>query len=55
MGVLQLQEKVKELNDRFNSELESDRQKYDLLLQEKNEQELEYEEKLNEVMVVLNQ
>jgi hypothetical protein len=40
---------VKELNDRFNAELDSDRQKYDQLLQEKNEQELEYEEKLNEV------
>jgi hypothetical protein len=44
-----LQERVKELNDKFNSELEADRQKFDMLLQEKNEQEVEYEEKLRQV------
>lgn len=44
-----LQEKVKELHDKFNSELEADRQKFDMLLQEKNEQEVEYEEKLRQV------
>jgi hypothetical protein len=43
------QERIKELTDKFNAELEADRQKFDLLLQEKNEQELEYEEKLKQV------
>jgi hypothetical protein len=47
--LLCLQERVKELNDKFNSELEADRQKFDMLLQEKNEQEVEYEEKLRQV------
>jgi hypothetical protein len=44
-----LQERRKELTDKFNAELDADRQKFELLLQEKNEQELEYEEKLKQV------
>ncbi len=44
-----LQERLKDLSDKFNSELEADHQKFELLLQEKNEQELEYEEKLKQV------
>jgi hypothetical protein len=44
-----LQERIKEVTDKFNAELEADRQKFELLLQEKNEQELEYEEKLKQV------
>lgn len=43
------QERIKDLTDKFNSELEADRQKFDMLLQEKNEQEVEYEEKLRQV------
>ena len=45
---LHLQERVKELTEKFTSELEADRQKFELLLQEKNEQEMEYEEKLKQ-------
>lgn len=44
-----VQERIKELTDKFHAELDADRQKFDLLLQEKNEQELEYEEKLKQV------
>ncbi|GFH28055.1 uncharacterized protein HaLaN_26473, partial [Haematococcus lacustris] len=43
---LHLQERVKELTEKFSAELEADRQKFELLLTEKNEQEMEYEEKL---------
>jgi len=43
------QERIKEVTDKFNAELEADRHKFELLLQEKNEQELEYEEKLKQV------
>jgi hypothetical protein len=32
--------------EKFTAELEADRQKFELLLAEKNEQEMEYEEKL---------
>ena len=46
---LHLQEKVKELTERFSAEIESDRHKFELLLQEKNEQEMEYEEKLKQL------
>jgi hypothetical protein len=35
---MRAQEKIKELTERFTAELEADRQKFDLLLQEKNEQ-----------------
>lgn len=45
---LHLQERVKELTERFSAEIEGDRHKYELLLQEKNEQEMEYEEKLKQ-------
>jgi hypothetical protein len=45
---LHLQERVKELTEKFTTELENDRQKFELLLQEKNEQEMEYEEKLKQ-------
>jgi hypothetical protein len=44
-----LQERIKELTDKFNVELDADRQKFEVLLQEKNEQELDYEEKLKQV------
>lgn len=44
-----LQERLKELTDKFNSELDADRHKFSLLQQEKNEQEMEYEEKLKQV------
>jgi hypothetical protein len=44
-----MQERIKDLNDKFHTELDCDRQKFELLLQEKNEQELEYEEKLKQV------
>ncbi|KAG1658747.1 hypothetical protein FOA52_000860 [Chlamydomonas sp. UWO 241] len=43
---LHLQERIKELTEKFTVELETDRQKFELLLAEKNEQEMEYEEKL---------
>ncbi len=45
---LHLQERVKELTEKFTAELDADRQKFDLLLQEKNEQEMEYEDKLKQ-------
>lgn len=44
-----MQERIKELTDKFSAELDTDRQKFELLLQEKNEQELEYEDKLKQV------
>lgn len=34
--------------DKFTSEIDVDRQKFELLLAEKNEQEMEYEEKLKQ-------
>lgn len=43
------QERIKEVTDKLNAELEADRQKFEVLLQDKNEQELEYEEKLKQV------
>ncbi|GLC59167.1 hypothetical protein PLESTB_001455600 [Pleodorina starrii] len=43
---LHLQERVKELTDKFTAEAEADRQKFEALLSEKNEMEMEYEEKL---------
>lgn len=46
---LTLQERIKELTDKFNAELDADRQKFEALLQDKNEQEMEYEEKLKQV------
>jgi len=45
---LNLNEKIKDLTDKFQQELESDKTKFELLLQEKNEQEMEYEEKLKQ-------
>jgi hypothetical protein len=47
--VSRLQERIKELTDKCNAELDADRQKFEALLQDKNEQELEYEEKLKQV------
>ena len=46
---LHLQERVKEVTEKFTAELEADRQKSELLLQEKNEQEMEFEDKLKQV------
>ncbi|KAI8472173.1 MAG: hypothetical protein J3K34DRAFT_519934 [Monoraphidium minutum] len=43
---LHLQERLKEVVDRMNGKQEADRQKFEMLLGEKNEQEMEYEEKL---------
>ena len=45
---LAMNEKVKELTERFMAELDVDKNKFDTLLQEKNEQELEYEEKMKQ-------
>lgn len=49
MDVSTSQEKLKELTEKFTAELEADRQKFELLLSEKNEQEMEYEDKLKQV------
>ena len=46
---LAMNEKVKELTEKFTAELDVDKTKFDSLLQEKNEQELEYEEKMKQV------
>ena len=43
---------IKDLTDKFQSELDGDKTKFELLLQEKNEQEMEYEEKLKQSEVV---
>ncbi len=43
------QERVKELTDKFSAEAEADRQKFEALLAEKNEMEMEYEDKLKQV------
>ena len=43
---LALNERVKELTEKFAAEADVDKTKFDILLQEKNEQEMEYEEKL---------
>eukprot|EP00198_Chlamydomonas_reinhardtii_P011942 XP_001701279.1 flagellar associated protein [Chlamydomonas reinhardtii] len=45
---LHLQERVKELTDKFSGESEADRQKFEALLAEKNEMEMEYEDKLKQ-------
>lgn len=42
------QERVKELTDKFSGESEADRQKFEALLAEKNEMEMEYEDKLKQ-------
>eukprot|EP00899_Mesostigma_viride_P000129 jgi/Mesvir1/10116/Mv16834-RA.2 len=46
---LNLNEKVKDITDKFTHELDADKMKFELLLQEKNEMEIEYEEKLKQV------
>ena len=43
---LNMNEKIKEITEKFQSEIESDRARFDLTVQEKNEMEMEYEEKL---------
>lgn len=45
---LNLNERIKDITEKFTHELESDKAKFELLLQEKNEQEMEYEEKLKQ-------
>jgi len=42
-------EKIKEVTDKFTSELAHDRTRYDDLVEEKREMELEYEERLGEL------
>lgn len=43
-----MSERIKELTDKYTAELEADRVKFELLLQEKNRMEAEYEEKLKQ-------
>eukprot|EP00959_Pyramimonas_sp_CCMP1952_P210582 4406685-Pyramimonas_sp.AAC.1 len=45
---LDLNERIKDITEKFTHELEGDKAKFELLLQEKNEQEMEYEEKLKQ-------
>ncbi|KAK9830297.1 hypothetical protein WJX72_010857 [[Myrmecia] bisecta] len=45
---LNMNERIKEVTEKFTAELEVDKTKFELLLQEKNEQEMEYEEKLRQ-------
>ncbi len=45
---LAMNEKVKELTEKFTAELDVDKTKFDTLLQEKNEQELDFEEKMKQ-------
>mmetsp|Transcript_31019 Transcript_31019/g.42984 ORF Transcript_31019/g.42984 Transcript_31019/m.42984 type:complete len:1197 (+) Transcript_31019:119-3709(+) len=45
---LNLNERIKDITEKFTHEIESDKSKFELLLQEKNEQEMEYEEKLKQ-------
>ena len=40
------QEKVKELTEKFTQEIDAEKARYDMLLQEKNDQEIEYEERI---------
>ena len=48
MKDMNMNEKIKDLTDRFTLELEQAQTKFELLLQEKNEQEMEYEERLRQ-------
>ena len=45
---LNTNERIKDLTEKFTHELETDKAKFELLLQEKNEMEMEYEEKLKQ-------
>ncbi|XRB08616.1 cilia- and flagella-associated protein 57 [Pycnococcus provasolii] len=45
---LNMNERIKDVTEKFTHELESDKSKFELLLQEKNEMEMEYEEKLRQ-------
>jgi hypothetical protein len=45
------QERIKELTDKFNGELDTERQRYEALLTDKNEQEMDYEDKLKQAEV----
>ena len=40
---LNMNEKIKDLTEKFQAELDEDKSKFEMLLQEKNEQEMEYE------------
>jgi hypothetical protein len=42
-------ERLKEVSDKFSAELEADKRNYELLLQAKNDLELEYEDKLRQL------
>ena len=42
-------EKIKEATDKFNAELDGDKKNYELLLQSKNDMEMEYEEKIKQL------
>ena len=48
MKDMNMNEKIKDLTDRFTLELEQAQTKFELLLQEKNEQEMEFEERLRQ-------
>lgn len=46
---LNMNEKIKDLTEKFQAELDEDKSKFEMLLQEKNEQEMEYEEKIKQL------
>ena len=46
---LNMNEKIKDLTEKFQAELDEDKSKFEMLLQEKNEQEMEYEEKIKQM------
>ena len=46
---LNYSEKIKEATEKFNQELDADKKTYELLLQAKNDMEMEYEEKIKQL------
>ena len=46
---LNMNEKIKDLTEKFQAELDEDKKTFEMLLQEKNEQEMEYEEKIKQI------
>ena len=46
---LNYSEKIKEATEKFNQELDGDKKNYELLLQAKNDMEMEYEEKIKQL------
>ena len=49
------QEKIKETTEKYTQDLEQDKNKYELLREEKNDMEMEYEEKIKQMEEKLNQ